>query len=105
MAPHLMESPGLDRRAARFMAQGDREVGKMRYAGDGRVYINNTQYFEGGEKVAWDFYIGGYQVLHKWLRDRKGRKSSYDELAHYQKIVVALEDRIRLTGEIDAVLP
>ena len=52
-----------------------------------------------------EFQIGGYQVCEKWLKDRKGRKLSYDDIEHYQKIVVALNETIRLMDEIDALIP
>ncbi|MBM4466156.1 MAG: hypothetical protein FJ014_11490 [Chloroflexi bacterium] len=70
----------------------------------GRVYINKTQYFEGIEPEVWEFQIGGYQVLHKWLTDRKGRKLTFDDLFHWQKIVVALKETMRLMGEIDGLI-
>jgi hypothetical protein len=44
-------------------------------------------------------------VLHKWLKDRKGRVLSFDELEHYQKVMVALNETIRLMQEIDRVIP
>ena len=71
----------------------------------GRVYINKTQYFEGIEPEVWEFQIGGYQVLHKWLKDRKGRKLFFNDFFHYQKIVVALKETMRLMGEIDELIP
>jgi len=71
----------------------------------GRVYINKTQYFEGIEPEVWEFQIGGYQVLHKWLKDRKGRKLIFDDFFHYQKIIVALKETMRLMGEIDELIP
>jgi predicted helicase len=71
----------------------------------GRVYINKTQYFEGIEPEVWEFQVGGYQVLHKWLKDRKGRKLTFDDLFHWQKIVVALKETMRLMGEIDELIP
>ncbi len=52
----------------------------------------------------WNFHIGGYQVCEKWLKDRKGRTLSKDDIAHYQKIVVALAETIRLMKEIDEVI-
>ena len=55
-------------------------------------------------KAVWEFHIGGYQVCHKWLKDRKGRKLTYDDTQHYQKIVVALNETIRLMAEIDEVI-
>ncbi len=71
----------------------------------GRVYINKTQYFEGIEPEVWEFQIGGYQVLDKWLKDRKGRKLTFDDLFHHQKIVVALKETMRLMEEIDDLIP
>ena len=59
----------------------------------------------GIEPQVWEFQIGGYQVLHKWLKDRKGRKLTFDDLFHYQKIVVALKETIRLMGKIDDLIP
>ncbi len=72
--------------------------------GTGRVRINKTQYFEGVPRAVWEFPIGGYQVCEKWLKDRKGRKLSADDIAHYQK-VVALVETIRVMREIDEVIP
>jgi hypothetical protein len=53
----------------------------------------------------WEFHIGGYQVPEKWLKDRKGRILSYDDVTHYGKIVVALKETIRLMQEIDEIIP
>ncbi len=52
----------------------------------------------------WNFRIGGYQVCHKWLKDRKDRRLSADDVAHYQKIVVALNETIRIMAEIDQAI-
>jgi len=71
----------------------------------GRVWINKTQYFEGVPHQIWEFRIGGYQVCEKWLKDRKGRQLAYDDIQHYQKIVVALKETQRLMAEIDALIP
>src|SRR5262249_46844475 len=60
--------------------------------------------FRGVPKDVWNFHIGGYQVCEKWLKDRKGRTLSKDEIAHYQKIIVALNETIRLMKEIDDVI-
>lgn len=66
---------------------------------------NNEQNgFYGIDKLVWAFDLGGYQVCHKWLKDRKGRTLSDDDIAHYHKIVVALSETIRLMGEIDEVI-
>ena len=60
--------------------------------------------FRGVPEEVWDFYIGGYQVCHKWLKDRKGRTLSDDDIAHYRKIVFALNETIRLMQEIEEVI-
>ncbi len=69
----------------------------------GNVYINDTQYFANVPQTAWEFYIGGYQPAQKWLKDRKGRELSFDDILHYQKIIVALAETDRLMNEIDKV--
>ena len=106
VALHLMESPTLDKLITRFPERGDNRVEQVRYVEPatqqpGRVYINQGQYFEGVPPEVWTFHVGGYQVLEKWLKDRKGRQLSFDDLLHYQKIVVALRETLRLMGEID----
>ena len=69
----------------------------------GRVYINETQYFANVPKVAWNFYIGGNQPAQKWLKDRKERELSTDDIFHYQKIIVALTETDRIMKEIDKI--
>jgi hypothetical protein len=78
------------------------------------VYITDTAYFDGMTEAVWKFHIGGYQVCHKWLSDRKGsgsgknrkpgRALSDEDIAHYHKIVIALNETIRIMGEIDRVI-
>jgi len=68
-------------------------------------YINGTQYFEGIAPEVWRFQIGGYQVLDKWLKNRKGRKLSFDDILYYQKIVVALKETLNLMKDIDNLIP
>ena len=70
---------------------------------NGRVYINETQYFDKVPQVAWEFYIGGYQPAQKWLKDRKDRKLEFDDILHYQKIIVALTETERLMRAVDEV--
>ena len=67
------------------------------------VYINEKQYFKGVPVLAWNFYIGGYQPAQKWLKDRKDRVLDFDDILHYQKIIVALTETARLMEKIDLV--
>jgi hypothetical protein len=69
----------------------------------GRVWINDNQYFDNVPKIAWDFYIGGYQPAQKWLKDRHGRELAYEDIVHYQKIIVALTETDRLMKDIDKI--
>jgi len=81
----------------------------------GKVYLDTSQrtrssYFDGVPEDVWNFHIGGYQVLYKWLYDRRGKKGvpgrtlTPEDIAHYQRIVVALKETIRLMEEIDEVI-
>lgn len=69
----------------------------------GRIWINDEQYFDNVPLIAWEFYIGGYQPAQKWLKDRRDRELSFDDIMHYQKIIVALVETDRLMEEIDKV--
>jgi len=98
---HLLRSPELDPPIARFQGEGDGKVqtGKkgLRYDPEGeRVYINETQYFEGVPPEVWEYHIGGYQVCHKWLKDRKGRVLTLAEIRTYCHIVTALAKTIEV---------
>ncbi len=89
----------------KYFPPGNIEKGNKKEIIKGRVYINKEQYFDGVPAEVWDFYVGGFQVCEKWLKDRRGRKLSYEDLTHYHKIVVALKETIRLMDEIDAAIP
>jgi predicted helicase len=108
VALHLLEEHPAQE--TRFPIAGDGAVEAVRYAEPGqgsdagRVWINKTQYFEGVPPEIWAFHVGGYQVCQKWLKDRKGRRLSYDDITHYQRIVAALGETIRLMAEIDRVI-
>lgn len=108
---HLLKSPKVGNFITSFPHPGENlvEKGYPKYvqpedAFPGRVQINKQQYFEGVAPEVWEFHIGGYQVLHKWLKDRSGRKLSYEDLSHYQKIVVALKETILLMPQIDKII-
>jgi predicted helicase len=111
-ALHLVESPTLDRPLTKFVGSS-REVVKVGWV-DNTVWIDaggkkaattaGTSGFRGVPEAVWNFHIGGYQVCEKWLKDRKGRTLSEDDIAHYHKIVVALSETIRLMQEIDEVI-
>ena len=94
------------------MPPGEPEPSTGKTLEQGRVYINKRdakagkggQFFEGVEPEVWKFQVGGYRVLDKWLRDRQGRNLSFDDLMHYQRVVVAMQETIRVMGKIDEVI-
>jgi len=99
---HLLESPIVGKYITQYPIDGSNIVDKIKYQ-DGKVYINETQYFNSVPQISWEFYIGGYQPAQKWLKDRKGRKLEFDDILHYQKIIVALFETDRLMKEIDKI--
>lgn len=99
---HLLESKTVERYITQYPVDGNNRVIKPHYAG-GKVYINDTQYFDGVPQAAWNFYIGGYQPAQKWLKDRKDRKLEFDDIIHYQKIIVAMNETKRLMAEIEKI--
>ncbi|MBF0336768.1 MAG: N-6 DNA methylase [Nitrospirae bacterium] len=106
---HLMESPALDTLITTYPISGNHEVVAMRLeeakdkSGLGRVWINPAQYFDNVPLTAWNFYIGGYQPAQKWLKDRKTRKLTSDDILHYQRIIVALTETDKVMNEIDRI--
>lgn len=97
---HLMESPLLNRHTISFPEEGNDKVEKIDFR-DGRVYINAIQYFGNVPEIAWNFYIGGYQPAQKWLKDRKSRTLTNEDIEHYQRIIIALTETDRIMKEID----
>jgi len=101
---HLMQSPELDSPVVKFQGTGDKRVDKIKYDKKGeRVYINNDQYFEGLEENIWQYYIGGYQVCNKWLKDRKGKVLSLNDIKHYCKVATAIKHTINIQKSIDEI--
>ena len=96
----------------KYYAQGEKPPGCKSPIERGRVYISKSnrrsgkcgQYFEGIAPDVWEFRIGGYQPMDKWLKDRKGRTLSFADIDHYQHIAAALEETIRLVPEVDAAI-
>ena len=118
LALHLLESPKLGKPITTYTGSKNPEVGRVGWS-DGTVWLDagktnareghratrpGTIGFHGVPEEVWDFHIGGYRVCHKWLKDRKGRTLSDEDVAHYQKIVVALYRTIRIMAEIDEVI-
>ena len=101
---HLFEDSKIEQPITAYPKNGDNLVVQRKYD-EGKVFINKEQYFDGVPEISWNFYIGGYQPAQKWLKDRKGRKLSAEDIEHYQKIIVALTETDRIMKEIDKVYP
>ena len=100
---HLMEKHA--KPVTSYPQLGDNTVEQVRYdEQEQRVWINKEQYFEGVPPEVWEFHVGGYQVCQKWLKDRKGRQLTYDDLTHYHRVVSALAETMRLMNEIDETI-
>jgi predicted helicase len=104
---HLLKSMELDRTFSKFAVNGDNLVKKPLFkpaAGeDGRVYINDTQYFSNIRLELWEYYVGGYQVLKKWLMDRKNLKLSTGDIRNYIKMSSAIQLTCKYQEEIDGL--
>lgn len=100
---HLMEDEAIGETPYPFTGAGDSVVGKLRYEG-GKVFINDEQGFESVPDIAWSFFIGGYQPAQKWLKDRKGRTLSFEDIGHYQKIIKILTETDRIMKTIEMPL-
>jgi len=101
---HLLESSELDPPVTKFQGTGENRIEKLKYdQKESRIYINKDQYFEGVGEELWKYQIGGYQVCNKWLKDRKGRILSLDEIKHYCKIVTAIKRTIEIQKSIDSI--
>lgn len=110
---HLLESPKVEQYITTYPKDGNNTITRKLNKNDfeitdevnkiGRIWLNDTQYFEGIPQIAWEFYIGGYQPAQKWLKDRRGRELSFEDILHYQKIIVALHETDRLMKEVDKI--
>lgn len=96
---HLMNNTQSWKCTTTFPEVGSQQVDFQEWK-DGQVWINDKQYFGNVPESVWEFYIGGYQPAQKWLKDRKGRTLSFDEIKHYLHIIHALEETMRLMKEI-----
>ena len=110
---HLLENSTVEQYITQYPIAGDNLVSRKMSKNSpgyvpnnethGKVYINDEQYFDNVPLVAWEFYIGGYQPAQKWLKDRNGRKLEWEDIANYQKIIVALSETDRIMNEIDGI--
>jgi type I restriction-modification system DNA methylase subunit len=103
---HLMKSDKLNKPIAKFEGKGNRLVEKVRFGDkEGQVSVNSDSYFDGISPKIWEYRIGGYQVMEKWLKDRKERKLSLEEIKHYCKIATSIKETLEVQNHIDKIYP
>ncbi|MCW9681777.1 N-6 DNA methylase, partial [Dolichospermum planctonicum UHCC 0167] len=105
---HLMKSDTLNNLMTTYQQIGDNQITEVTYHSELEiVYVNKQNYFTNIPQHIWEFKIGGYQVLDKWLKDRKNakRELSTQEINHYQKVVISLTETFRIMEEIDRIIP
>jgi len=101
---HLLKHPDLEKTGVGFPKSGSNKVEKVSYIEERHsVFINKEQYFEGVPNEVWEYRIGAYQVMEKYLKDRKSRKLSLDEINHYMKVAKAIQLTIELQQKIDEI--
>ncbi len=110
---HLLEDPAVEQFITKYPAAGDNTVSRKMSAkspgwestgkGVGKVWINDQQYFADVPETAWGTSIGGYQPAQKWLKDRVGRQLTFDDIRHYQRMIVALTETGKVMEEVDKV--
>ncbi len=100
---HLGEKDLVNAADYEFCGAGDNTVSKAIFE-NGRIKINNTQYFNGVSEEMWNFYIAAYQPLQKWMKDRKGMQLSERDILEYQYIIAALNETSAIMKQIDEVI-
>ena len=101
---HLMKSTKLNKTIAKYEGKGDNLVEKVSYDEKKKlVHINEARHFGPINKNIWEYQIGGYQVMAKWLNDRKGRRLMLDDIKHYCRIATAIRHTIAAQKKIDEI--
>jgi predicted helicase len=98
---HLMDADAIGESSFLFKGNGDSIVTKPEIDETGNVWINESQYFENVPIIAWEFFIGSFQPAQKWLKDRKGRSISFEDITHYQRIIKILAETDRIMRTIE----
>lgn len=100
---HLMDPATVGHAPFPLQGEGASVVDSPSYNG-GKVWINSSQCFINVPEIAWEFCIGGYQPAQKWLKDRKGRTLTFDDVKHYQRVLKILSETNRIMEEITLTL-
>lgn len=101
---HLMDNTATWNAKSQFPFKGNGSsiIVKPQWKDD-KVYINKENYYDNVPEVVWRYYIGGYQIAEKWLKDRKGTELDFNAIIHYSNILYVLTQTIYLSKEIDKI--
>ncbi|MBD2139802.1 DNA methyltransferase, partial [Anabaena sp. FACHB-1237] len=100
---HLMKETGTE--ISTYPIPGSDIVEQVKYnENHQQIWINSQQYFDQVSPQIWNFYIGGYQVCQKWLKDRKGRQLNFDDISHYQNIISIISETMKIMADIDKII-
>ncbi|MBI5359783.1 MAG: N-6 DNA methylase [Planctomycetes bacterium] len=99
---HLQVSENSGKTLAKFQGKGDNRVVKVAYE-KGKILINKEQYFENISPDIWQYQIGGYHVCDKWLKERKDRSLSLEDIKQYCGVITALAKTIEIQKQIDRI--
>ena len=100
---HLMEENKEVKKDINYPVDGSNEIGKIYHEGE-KIYINETQYFEKISVEIYDYFVGGYRPAYQWLKERKGKILSYENIKHYKNIIYILSETIEIQKEIDKIM-
>lgn len=102
---HLLEDDDLKTPTAQFFGKDSELVHEKIEYKNQKIFINETQYFYEVKKEVWDFSIGGYKVLDRWLKDRIGKYLDEDDIRHVCKTITAISKTLEIQNEIDKLYP
>ncbi len=104
-ALHMMEDPKIKEFDIKFPETGSNKIEKVWYDKKNlRIHINEIQYFEGISEQIWNFKVGSYDVLCKWLKDRPNRELTYNDIKEFKRIVFVIKEAFKIQSLIDSQL-
>lgn len=102
---HLLKNGDLNKPVARFFGKDSEYIGDKIIYINGKIHINKSQYFDRVQPEVWDYCIGGYKVLDRWLKERAGKHLNEDDILYVCKVVTAISKTLEIQKEIDKLYP
>lgn len=87
---------------AGYPNKGEHKISYSKYNEvEKRLYINEKQYFENVKKEVYNYSIGGYKPIEKYIKARE--ILTLKDISHLIKVIAVIERTIYLQEEIDKV--